>query len=194
MTGKILIQAADVWGFWQKNRDFLKASPRDIAENSTYGIVVELTTSPAYHPEITVFADDDEILREIAYSAADCNALVLEIYGDYITGNPQAELAKYYKSHMESDDVTPEKDRETQIKDREEDLQQAVFDLLLTVFTDTDIPKIEGITDDVLDWFLPELHRRYKFPIYRPMILEDDDGEFFEEFPYEHMIFEEAKT
>lgn len=193
MAGKIIIQAADVWSYWSKCRERLRTEPYDIAENEEYGIVVELTTSPGSNPEIVVFADDDEIYREIVYGSANCNACVLEIYRDYITGNPQEELNAYYKTHDKTDNDAA-KDREYQIENREEEIKSSVFGLLSTVFADTDIPKLEAITDEATDGVLEFLYKKYRLPVYRPMVLEDDDGEFFEEYPYEHMVFEEGSA
>lgn len=192
MAGKINIQAADVWVFWQKNKNTLRTKPHDIAENPDCGIVIELSTAGDY-PEITVFADDDEIERELVYGPTDCNACVLDIYTDYVTGNAQTKLAEYYKTHdkkEEVDDADPEKDRAYQIDFREEELKTAVFDLLSTVFSETEIPILDAMTDAAVDDILQFLYQKHKLPIYRPMILEDDDGEFFEEYPYEHMVFE----
>lgn len=195
---RISIQAADVWAYWQKNRQVLRTKPRDIAENQDCGIVIELSTSGDY-PEITVFADDDEIERILAYGPADCNAAVLEAYEDYITGNAQTKLAAYYKFHEDEQDAEEEEEtaeyaRKCQIDDREEELKTAVYDLLTTVFTDTDIPELDAVTDEATEILLRVLYQKYKYPIYRPMVLEDDAGEFFVEYPYEHMVFEEAAT
>lgn len=194
MAGKIIIQAADVWSYWSPRKEQLRNVPCDIAENKDYGIIIELSTSPGNNPEITVFADDDEIYREIVYGSADCNACVLEIYADYITGNPQAELTAFYKNHDQDESDDAGKDREYQIENREEELKSSVFGLLSTVFADTDIPKLDSITDEATDGILEFLYKKYKYPIYRPMVLEDDVGEFFEEYPYEHMVFEEGSA
>ena len=51
---------------------------------------------------------------------------------------------------------------------------------------------IEEIADDVKEHTLEYIARRHGLPIYRPMYLEDEDGkDFYSEYPYEEMIFED---
>lgn len=48
------------------------------------------------------------------------------------------------------------------------------------------------IAEDVLDHMCEYLYRKYGISARRPMILEDENGEeFFEEYPYECMEFDD---
>ena len=78
---------------------------------------------------------------------------------------------------------------------REEELDSLIWDFVMGVFggdTYTDFDCTGEVLDDLKDHFLEYMYRKHGFDIYRPMVLEDEDGtEFFEEYPYEHMVFDD---
>ena len=51
---------------------------------------------------------------------------------------------------------------------------------------------IEDVIEDCKEHFLEYMYRKHHLDIYRPMELEDDDGVFFKEYPYEYIEFSDA--
>ena len=192
MAAKVNIEAADVWRYWQLHQTQLLGSPYCIAEDAESGLEIELSTNQYTQPEITVFFDDDEVSREICYGPSDCNAIVLQVYNDYLSSPVSAYQSKQAGKAAAPQSAKPVPDHGAEIADRWDELTTAVFDLLTVVFPKTDIPVLDGIADEAAEKILWVLHREFKLPIYRPMWLEDDAGEFFEEYPYPHMVYEEA--
>ena len=83
------------------------------------------------------------------------------------------------------------------IAERELELDDAVSMLLDTVIEE-DVamflgPEADEICEDIKDHILEYLYRKHGISTRRPMVLEDTEtGEdFFEEYPYEHMEFED---
>ena len=81
------------------------------------------------------------------------------------------------------------------IDEREDEIDAAVDDFLAVILQTNGYEydsAIDEIHDDAKEHFIEYLARKFKFEIYRPMYLEDENGEdFFEEYPYGCMEFED---
>ena len=134
MAQIITVEAADVWGYFQK----LRPSPgimRQLAENPAYGVEIYLTTDATHEgqflPKILVYLDDDLIHSEICISDADCEHTVASAYERYLSD----EVLSLYLDSMEEEYEAMNCDRE--IEYREADLDAAVYDFLTAVFEDS---------------------------------------------------------
>ena len=154
-----------------------------IAENEEFGLEI-LLSSVNGSPTITVMADDIqqyEITTDLFHLEDVCRL----VYDKYLDNTINAL--------SESADAAV--DLRDEIDDRESELDAAVDDFLgvvLQTFGYDTADVVDEIHDDVKEHFLEYLYRKFGMDIYRPMFLEDEDGEeFFEEYPYECMEFED---
>lgn len=189
-TAKIIVRAVDVWDYFQKNKTSIGEKEHIIAENEEFGVIISLTKDNE-SPCFIVTADDYQYAEERAISENDCKTVVSNLYDYYLT-----------EKFLSGDDSPNEEDeslldQEDMITQREEELDEAVVLFLSTVMED-DICNILGedtdsVCEDFKDHALEYLYRKHEISPRRPMILEDEETkeDFFEEYPYESMIFED---
>lgn len=190
MKMKIVVQAEDLWKYFQANKPDFATSMHEIASNDEFGTVVFVTEEDGL-PKLVVFLDGDEIYSEITVSAADCEKTAKKIYSDYLT----SKVVDILMDKDAGEDEYSRLDLETMIDDRELELDDALLMFFGEIFKDDacmDYYLDDDMIEDVKEHFLEYLARKWELPIYRPMFLEDEDGEeFFEEYPYEYIIFDD---
>lgn len=198
MSGEvIIIKAEDVWGVFNAEKLKLRTQLKKIAEHSEYGIIIYLTEEDGL-PQVTVYNDDIELYSEQCISESDTERTVKKIYAEYLTDKIISRVGGGYYEDDDEDDLEDKYgrfDQDMEIEEREEEIDLALEDFFLTIFGEP----LEGLVDDadliyedVKDHFLEYLYRKWGLEIRRPMYLEDDKGdEFFEEYPYECMEFED---
>ena len=82
-------------------------------------------------------------------------------------------------------------DEELEIEAREFELSEATEIFVSSVVSDIEVDP--EVIEDCKEHFLEYMYRKFGLSIHRPMVLEDEEGEeFFEEYPYECMEFEDA--
>lgn len=192
MSGKILVEASEVWNYFYKNEDSIKSSMRMIALNEDYGIEIYLTDNYGL-PSIIVTADDVQVCEKGILMSGDCERCVKEIYEDYLTGK------KLMEAEIEDDyDLITRVEEEDMIFDRESELDSAIEEFVSVVldgYVDVLSGSFTELCDDLKEHFLEYMARKHDLPIRRPMYLEYEGGiEEFEEFPYEHMEFEDENN
>lgn len=185
----IITEASDVWSYFHKNKAKLETMMVAVAENPEYGVVIYLSSSEDGLPLLTVTADDYQYEEEAAVSASDCKHTAQKFYDQYLTG-------KFLENYAgDSDEDISLLDVEDQIAERELELDDVVALLISTATEEDNISfgnDFDEILEDVKDHVLEYLARKHELIIRRPMILEDEDGEeFFEEYPYECMEFDD---
>lgn len=190
MQVKIIVRAVDVWDYFQKNKTSIGEKEHIIAENKEFGVVISLTKEDDL-PCFIVTADDYQYAEEKAVSENDCKTTVSNLYDYYLT-----------EKFLSGDDSSDEEDeslldQEDMISAREEELDEAVVLFLDTIMED-DICNILGdetdeVCEDVKDHILEYLYRKHRLSPRRPMVLEDEDTkeDFFEEYPYGSMVFDD---
>lgn len=186
MERKISITPSEVWDYFCKYKNDLISSMHEIASNYAYGTKIYVTNDNGLL-KIIVCADDEEIYGTFISNKGICEETVEKIYDNYLTYNAIAILAGGY-----NDDASDaESALDDEIGEREMELDDAVFDLLYVVTEDSVIVD-EEIVDDVKEHILEYIARKHGIPIRRPMFLEAEDGtEFYAEYPYPSMIFED---
>lgn len=184
----IYVQPEDVW-------DYAKEHTADgfdtvIAENPEFGISIYLSpnTEDAL-PSAYVFLSDtsEEMCNEVLYNQSDAKITVQKMYAEYLDESVAYRIVDFLN---ESESIDEEEDRQNTIDDRESELDNAFFDLLSIICEDS-VPdtNLSEICDFMKELVLDSLYEKYKIDIYRPMILEDENGEeFYEEYPYPCMI------
>lgn len=182
---KITVSATDVWGYFKKNKDDLKSSMHEIANNPEYGVEIFITEDSGL-PSITVNIDNTEVYEEMVLNEVDCEKTVKRVYEEYLTDK--------VITVMTEDNV--DDDTEDIITDREEELDYAVRDFVMTalneVYVDILGVEFDKMIEDCKEHFLEYIARKHELPVYRPMFLEYDDGvEELSDYPYEDMVFED---
>ena len=179
----VLVGSFNVVNYFRANQKILETRMEIIAENEEFGLEI-LLSSVNGSPTITVMADDIqqyEITTDLFHLEDVCRL----VYDKYLDNTINAL--------SESADAAV--DLRDEIDDRESELDAAVDDFLgvvLQTFGYDTADVVDEIHDDVKEHFLEYLYRKFGMDIYRPMFLEDEDGEeFFEEYPYECMEFED---
>lgn len=188
---KITVLAPDVWGYFQENKADLESHMHQIATNPEYGVEI-FVTEDSDLPSIVVTADDVQLYKEIAVNERDCKETVEKIYDDYLT----SKVVTLLSGSEDIDDYLTALDIDDMIEERESELDTAIYELVLTAmqgsYYDDYTSDFDDILEDCKEHFLEYMARKHGLPIYRPMILEYDDGtEEMSEFPYEDMEFDD---
>lgn len=190
MAQKIILQPDEVWDYFVEHEEECDECMFEIASCSEYGTAVYLSRSSKGIGCITVEADDQEVYNEEIIDGRDAKKTVQKVYDDYLTDKVIEILSDF---EPQEDDTL--QDQEDEIAMREEELDNFIWDFVMGVFggeTYADFDCTGEVLDDLKDHFLEYMYRKHGFDIYRPMVLEDEDGtEFFEEYPYEHMVFDD---
>lgn len=192
MASKIDITPTEIWDFFQENKERLGTVMRPIAENPEYGVEIYLTEDSGL-PSIIVTADDEQVYEETAVNEHDCEKTAEKIYDTYLTEKAISVLTE----EVEEDELT-DLEIEDMISERENELDCAVWEFLETVLQGAycddccENENFDDMLDDLKGHFLEYMARKHDLPIYRPMILEYDDGtEEMSEYPYEEMEFDD---
>ena len=188
MSPEIILQPEEVWDFFLKNKEICNSNLFEIASNKDNGITIYLSADSSGIGYISVDADSVEVYNQEITSREDSERTVRDIYDDYLTDNVIDILS--YDENEQAD-----KDEESEIAEREEELNIFVWDFLISVLGDDTRIEDDNILEDMKDHFLEYMYRKHGLDIYRPMVLESEDGtEFFEEFPYKHIEFEDSNN
>lgn len=190
MKTTVTVGSANVVEFFKQHQYELACEYETIAENEDCGIVIYLSSTNG-RPTVTVLADEDQI-SEIITGIESLENVVRTTYDTYLS--EQAVISLMTKEG-DVEDIDEDELIRDEIDERESEIDAAVDDFLGIIaqtYGFTDDNTIDEIHDDVKEHFLEYLYRKHKLEIYRPMILEDENGEdFFEEYPYECMEFDD---
>jgi len=186
----ITVGSADIVDYYKKNKFRLSQESEDIAENEAIGVVIYLSDTNG-RPTITVLADDMQV-AEVTTGVDGLSELTQTMYDTYLDEQSFISAMTEGEDDGEYDE---EELAEALINEREDELDVAVDDFLATVLQTNGYEYdsiIDELHDDVKEHFLEYLARKFKIELYRPMYLEDENGEdFFEEYPYGCMEFED---
>lgn len=194
MSQKIILQPHEVWGYYNSHKEKFQNTMYEIASYKEYGIVVYLSEDEHDNPNIVVDADASEVYSENIINADDCVRTVEKIYDTYLSDKVVGVLQDFY----EPDDDVTRFNQEDAIAEREEELDTLVYEFVMGALGGEvyfDGCELDGILEDLKDHFLEYMARKHELPIFRPMYLEDENGEdFYEEYPYECMEFDDGEN
>ena len=180
----------EVWGLFNRKKQELSAIYERIACNSDIGIEIYLSAEErgtGSFPCISVFQDDSEIYSEVCLDEIDCERTTKKIFDEYLSAERLINRLA---------DESDEEGQQEEIENREEELCGVTMDYI-SALMDESIDALGAdesfeIAEDVLDHMCEYLYRKHGISARRPMILEDENGEeFFEEYPYECMEFDD---
>lgn len=198
MNEVVIYSPTEIWALFQREKQRLKSEMKMIAKNPAFNVIVYLTSEDrglTSYPNIIVYLDDDEIYSEVSVSQRDCEQTAKKVYGEYLSeGRLINHIIEKDANKVNTNDAL---DQELEIDSREEELDEAtrqfLHDVLGGPLDDFVNDDIDEIYEDCKDHFLEYIARKWDISIYRPMILEDETTgeEFFEEYPYECMDYED---
>ena len=190
MAKEVIIEPEKLWDYYLQRKSSLDSTMFEIARNNEYGIAIYLSENDEHKPRIIVEADDSEVYSENIINASDAERTCSKIYDEYLTDKVVDILTDI--ANAEEDSLLEQQDA---IEEREMELDCAVSDFISSVLGGDaylDGENFDELIEDCKEHFLEYLARKHGLDIYRPMVLEDEDGEdFYEEYPYDCMEFDD---
>ena len=184
----IEIQPADVWAFIQGNEAYLEDDDFEIASNSDYGVSITVFVM-ADRIQLAVWMDGQMVQNVNVTNSKQCEEQARALYDEYLTSQVFETVEKQTSKPADPDEHLDALQKQ-EVDLREEELSNAVLDLIM-IALDDDYDGDEDITvicDRAKEAFLGFLGKRLNLPVYRPMLLEADDGtEFYSDYPYQSM-------
>lgn len=179
---------SDIWDIFLKNKDRLRDDMIPVAQNDDFGVEICLTEFNGVGL-LSVTVDGDCVQEETIVGRNDAEETASELYDLYITGNVMNTLMEIAYPDEEN-----EADQQDMIDDRELELDDALYDLLSVL--DPNFNHMSANADEIYsflkDLIAESLFKKFGISIYRPMYLEDTDGNScFEEYPYSEMEFDD---
>ena len=182
---EITVKPEDAWDFFKDQAKTLVHSYIPIAQ-ADGGVTILMGVEYSGMPNIIVMVEGDVVMEELATGKEDLADTLEYVYSVYAND-------RGYATGLSDE---PEFDEEDVIEDRERELDMA-FDALLEIVVEHQYDLMmtyEDVIEDLKDLVCERLARKYNLDIYRPMILVDEDGEeFFEEYPYSVMIYDDEQ-
>lgn len=192
----IYVTPEDIWDYYEDNKKDLEKCMHKIAENKEFGVIVYLTDDYGF-PGIIVEADDKTVYTDFVATPKDCADVVSEVYENFLSYKAVQTLANIDIVHDDDEPEVTLPDLEDEIEERELEIEDALWAFLDDVLggdATLEIMTGDEMFEDIKEHFLEYLARVHGLPVRRPMFLTDENGEdFFEEYPYEHMIFDDEK-
>lgn len=189
MGVQIHVPADQIWEFYKENEERLKSEFVLVAENTDTDYAVYLTDEKD-DPVLAAAKTDGEVERkETCHDADSCEETAWIMYHSYLF--PITVAKSESNDNGKSDDTSDRSDIDDMIYERHDELILAASDFLDTVLqldgTEESSLSVCGsdMIEDLLEGMLESLSEN-GVPVYRPMFVEDEDGnEVFVEFPYE---------
>lgn len=181
----IALEPAKVWDYYQRNAGKLQSSMHEIASNDDFGVKIYITASSYGDAQVIVEMDDDREEITTVSSAEECERVCKSVYADYLT-------SAVVSSAVQAEDDDRANEEEFLIEAREQELDGATYDFLMVALDGEYQEDMDAIIETAKERFLEFIAREMKLPVFRPMHLEDEDGEeFFSEYPYENIIYDD---
>lgn len=181
----IILEPSEVWDYIEQNVGKLRSSYHLIASNDEYGAEIYITVNSYGEAQIVAELDGDRMETTAVFNAEECEKVCRSVYDDYLT--PSAVSTAEQGEYDEGD----RGNEEDLIEIRESELDDAVYNCLMEILESYD-DDMDALVETTKEYLCEFLARTCKLPVYRPMHLVDEDGEeFFSEYPYEDMIYDD---
>lgn len=154
----------------------------------------------AENGECSIYLSNEDGIMVFSVTGINGDEYTFEVYDDddldqYIRslmkiGFMEEEIEMYDEEQFDVDESADIDYLRSQIAEREEELNTSVINMVYDVLgddadeiTEVDIERAAGTIKEIV---CDVLAKKYGFPVYRPMMLIDEDTgeEFFEEYPY----------
>lgn len=182
----IILEPSEVWDYFQRNAGKLQSSYHLIASNDEYGAEIYISADSYGEAQIIAELDGDRMETTVVSNAEECEKVCHSVYDDYLTPSAVSTATQT------EDEGIDREDGEFYIEKREQELDDATYDFLMVALDGEYQEDMDTIIETAKERFLEFIAREMKLPVFRPMYLEDEDGEeFFSEYPYECMVFDD---
>ena len=195
MDYEIFVEPYELWGFYLEVENCLESQIHILAENEE-GIKICLAENDSSDPVIRVFFCGDEV-EDFDFDFSTAEYTLSEVYETYLYSEGFSEQLSLdedeecYDCENRGFSLVEHQD---EMDSREYELSDAVENFIETALNFEESEVLDDvIIEDCKEHFLKYLASKHGITgIYRPMILEDEDGEdFFTEYPYECLVFDE---
>lgn len=192
MSRGVVYEPSEVWDYFVDNCDdmVIQGEEHMIAESDEYKIYLcssDDCTTGIIHVYDT---PDEDMVAEDIFGEAECEAVITKLYKEF--GIYKDGVKSLFEEHKD------------EILESEDNLTDAVTYFIHEAVSAT-VPTCRlstmkndlGITDEEIEeaknHFLEYLYIKLGIDLYRPMIVQFDDGEKFFEHPYSHLELDENK-
>lgn len=153
--------------------------------------------------DVEDFSTVDLWICDETWPECDIRQQVEEIYDEYIYCEPSSTKFHTKSDEEDEDDEDDEEDdeeiRRFIMDDRESELYDATCELM-EVFLGDGMScyfaesELDNVITDLMEHISEYLYRKHGISIFRPMVLKDKDGEWIEDYPYEHIEYEDKNN
>lgn len=185
----IIVTPEKLWGYFEEHRTSLLKTMELVAENDEYDVVIYLSNEDGVLT-LTVESSNIETVEYPITDKEECEVTAEMVYDLYLTEQFMTVMVEEAEGY---DDDMSQLELEDMMAEREADIDGFFTRLIEDLFPEEPIlytDLIDDLVDDCKEHMLEYLYRKHGLSVYRPMELEDDDGIFIEEYPYECMEFD----
>lgn len=181
-----IVKPENIWKHFEEHKSKLREIMEPVAINDEYDVIIYLTNEnelPCLIAESSNFKNQEHRIKD----EKSCTETARMVYNLYLT----EQIIMVIMNEEEDEDTEP--DVEDEIFEREADLDSFVERFIEDAFEGDPIlysNKLQSVVEDCKEHFLEYLYRKHGLSAYRPMELEDDDGVFIENYPYECMEYD----
>lgn len=179
----VLVVPESIWQYYTSHKKELKKSTKLVACNEDFDIEIHITDEDGVLNAM-VYLSNVEVARKEITDSASANGVMTGMYQKYIFG-----AKDFIDSRQQEIDEADEQDM---IGVREMELDDAIYDVLDTFCGSAFDFRYDGtqeLFENLKDVICETLYAEYGIEVYRPMYLEDDDGnKEFCLYPYAELI------
>lgn len=194
MSRGVVFKPDEVWDYFVDNCEdmVIQGEEHMVAESDEYKIYVT-SSDNCTTGILRVYDTDEDLVYEDLFGEVECEEIIKNAYQEFIECKETKEDEKsLFEEHRD------------EILDSEDNLTDAVTYFIHEAVSAT-VPKCRlstikddlGITDEEIEetknHFLEYLYIKFGIDLYRPMIVQFDDGEKFFRYPYSHLDLDENK-
>lgn len=185
----IIVTPGELWDYFEKHSASLVKKMEPVAECSEYDVVIYLSNEDGL-PSLMIESNNVESTEFHIEDKESCEATTQMVYDTYLTD--QIVVVMMEEAERNNDDLS-ELELQDMMAEREADIDGFFTRLLEDLFADEPVvysDLMADVVEDCKEHLLEYLYRKHGLSVYRPMELEDDEGVFVEDYPYELMEFE----
>ena len=199
---QIIVEPQDLWWYMKTKigQDGHGEMIYQIAGNDEYGIDIYAYEDDDYRIHILIESDGITVGDICVTDADEAEKTCSKVYENYLT-DKVINILSGIRDAEDEEKALRELHKMIEL-DEIEDRESELSDTVLTFISDVlaidggiDDLDLDDVVEDCKDHFLEYLARKHGLDIYRPMVLEDENGEdFIAEYPYDCIIFDDASA
>lgn len=191
MNKGVVYEPSEVWNYFLDNCEdmVIQGEEHMVAESEGYKVYITSTEDCTTGIVRVYDTPDEDLISEDFFGEVECEEIIQNIYNEFINTCKTKSLFEEHKD---------------EIIDSEDNLTDAVTYFIHEAVSAT-VPTCRlstmkndlGITDEEIEeaknHFLEYLYIKFGIDLYRPMVVQFDDGDEFFEYPYSHLELDKNK-